>query len=324
MSKKYQDIDQKIQILKQRNLLFTDEEDAKYRINEFGYYEIISDNSDPFMIDEKYIEGTRFFDIYALFCFGGEIRDHIQKSSIFFEKLLRQAVLKAWCEEYGNHQSKYLDKKNFRFPRTGPQPLNNLVSKFAKVSFADDDPILNKARVENNNVAPWILVKFLDFGNIISWYELLKPELKTKVMKHLLDDKTFNNLNSKSGKDLFTHMLKLIKKFRNRSAHGGQVYTYMPTLPNGKPFIKYNQYFHSKFGITKEKYDEGYGQTGIWTILALLKLIKYPEPYLILSHLLNGGFKEYLQKVDTMRHYINTKTFYIDTEIQNEQTHLNI
>lgn len=78
MSKKYQDIDQKIQILKQRNLLFTDEEDAKYRINEFGYYEIISDNSDPFMIDEKYIEGTRFFDIYALFCFGGEIRDHIQ------------------------------------------------------------------------------------------------------------------------------------------------------------------------------------------------------------------------------------------------------
>ncbi|MCO0831954.1 Abi family protein [Fructobacillus sp. W13] len=324
MSKKYQDVDQQIQILKQRNLLFDDEESAKYRINEFGYYEIISDNSEPFMVDGKYIEGTSFFYIYSLFCFGADIRNKVQESSTIFEGLLRQAVIKTWCEEYGSHQSKYLDKRNFRFPRTGPRPLNNLISKFSKVAFADDDPLLNQVRTENNNVAPWIMVKFLDFGNIISWYELLKPRLKTKVMKHLLSDEAFDNLNNNSGKDLFTQMLKLVKQFRNKSAHGGKVYSYMPTLPGGKPCIKYNRYFHDKFGITREKYDEGYGQTSMWTVLALLKLIKYPTPYLILSSILNKGFKEYLQNVDTIRHYINTKTFYIDTELATEQTHLDI
>ncbi|CAK1249252.1 Abi family protein [Fructobacillus fructosus] len=324
MSKKYQSVDQQIKILKERNLGFKNEEDAKYRLTEFGYYEIISENSSPFLINNHYIDGTDFSHIYILFTFDHSIRLKVQESTSIFEILLRQAVVQVWCEEFGSSQLKYLDRNNFRSPRLDQRKLTRLIAKFSKIAFAEDKPLLNKERKERHNIYPWILVKFLDFGDLISWYQLLDPDMKTDIRRKTLSDKAFESLNNEDGKKLFSNMLQLSREFRNRAAHGGQIYSYMPELSNERPIIAYNSYFHSKFNISKKQYKKGFGRTGMWTLAALFSLLRYEIPYKTLSMHLHDFFRKYLDTFPPVNQYLNNKTFYFDTRITSEQTDLDV
>ena len=99
----YQTFDQQIEILKKRGLVIDNEEEVREILSIHNYYNVINGYKDLFCyIDtsgkEKFISGTSFDEVYALYCFDRELRSLIFMYTLQIENTLR-ALVWTWQEQ---------------------------------------------------------------------------------------------------------------------------------------------------------------------------------------------------------------------------------
>ncbi|KFI85029.1 Abi family protein [Bifidobacterium pullorum subsp. saeculare DSM 6531 = LMG 14934] len=202
LHKPYRTIDEQIQLLTSRGMSVGPE--AKHALQREGYYAIVNGYKDQFLDrrasqrvgDDRYIEGTRFDDLYALFRFDRELR------SLLFQGITpAEATLKAICSHeftkaYPSESNPYLNPHNY-----DSQSYSSACKLIDKVFRR----ILESNRTEHNGrhagkayirhclndhngqVPLWVLANDLSLGQIAWFFQISAPQVRLAVAESFTD-----------------------------------------------------------------------------------------------------------------------------------------
>lgn len=131
----------------------------------------------------------------------------------------------------------------------------------------------------------------MSFGNLRMFVHLMREEDQKEVIQSMYLPFFREAMSYDQLRQFFFETLELIRKFRNRSAHGGRIYNYSPNVS-----ITFQPSFHSLIGISKAKYSKRkLGRNDLITLLGAFKVFNNQDPYnrLMISILsqLNSLFK---------------------------------
>lgn len=302
--KAFTTFEQQIQILKDRNLKFGDEETALKALQRCGYYNIINGYKDPYVeiVDgkERYKDGTTFEQIFSLYKFDREVRNRLMDSMLEFEENLRTAVAHTLAESFTEQQASYLDHKNFRLgkKRDGKYQLDEILTKFNKI-LKDDTQPMKHYRNTYGNIPPWILLKGASFGNLVNFIKLMKTPQKERIISLIYDMPLSLVQTTPQIKELFMDTLFVCLDYRNRSAHGGRIYNF-----ETKSTFRYTPLLHSQMQITPADYRRGKGKTGLIALYNALGWIDNKSPAIRLEVAINYFLEEHCNIYPDDRAYL--------------------
>ena len=274
VDKPFKNIDVQLDILRSRNLEIDDEKEAREALTIYGYYEIVngyksfileSDDSDNFKT------GETFSHLYSLYRLDKDIRNGVLRATLEVELSLRTAIAYTIAEDFGEKQTDYLNPRNYRRghrrQNSNRYPLYQLLDKLNNIANDDIEPYKHY-RENHGNIPPWILLKGTSFGNLVNFYKLLKPKQKDKVIS--ICTGLPEQFITDSIKLMFAQALRMIHSYRNRAAHSGRLFSY-----RSQNIMEYNEPLHEKImEITREEYNNGVGQTGLFTLQNILSIFK--------------------------------------------------
>lgn len=254
--KPFKTLAEQIEILRSRNLSFTDEVGATQRLAAHGYYEIINGYKTTFLNDdgETFKDGTTFEDIFALYYFDSKVRTAVMSSVEFIEAFLKQKIAYLLAERHGEEYNKYVSDNVFDAgnPITHPNASKNLYTdrdvlflKFGKIKNKKYDPFQHY-HVNHQNTPPWILVKGMDFGTLRTTLSLLNSTDKQILINRIFNTDVIESSTAGQLNSLFSDLIVVLNKYRNRAAHGGRMYNYFPE----KGFA-FNKLLHQSSVISK-------------------------------------------------------------------------
>jgi Abortive infection bacteriophage resistance protein len=241
--KSFKSISEQLKILSDKNLSFINEADAAQKLSNFGYYEIINGYRQPFMKDGLYKEGTTFDDVFALYYFDSKLRPTVMSALEYAEAFLKQKLALTLGEKYGDKFENYMSTEVFMKGEKlkCPNPSKGMLYsrdlflyKMSDIRYGRSDQFkidpYNHYRRCYENVPPWILVKGMSFGNLRTAIRLLKPEDKRLFIQRVYDTDVYEEHTETDIHRLFFETIKIIRKYRNRVAHGGRIYNYFPDV----------------------------------------------------------------------------------------------
>lgn len=262
MTKKpFKTLAEQIEILRNRNLTFTDEVTAAQYLAAHGYYEIINGYKTTFLDEdgENFKSGTTFEDIFALYYFDSKVRNSVMSALEFVESFLKQKLAYLLAEKHGELFDDYVSESVFSAGK--PLKYKNerkklyserdvLFNKFNAISNRQSDPF-SHYKEKYDNIPPWILVKGMDFGGLRTAIMLLNSQDKKILRTRLFNSIVINSLSDNELNTLFSELIMAINKYRNRAAHGGRMYNYFPETG-----FTYNNLLHGTIGISKTALDK--------------------------------------------------------------------
>lgn len=276
--------DKQMDLLKSRGLNFKNERIAKEHLLQYGYYEIINGYEDWFLNksspQESFKSGTTFEHIFDLFLLDRDISTQVMAALENVELNLRQAVAYAVSSRISEKQSIYLNRKHYRTGKkqyyrslgTRAYPVDVLIGILKRATYSQQQPFKHY-REDHHNIPPWIIVKKLNFGNLIWWYRLLKSPEKKLVISIMLP-KEISELDNDSIAG-FSDFLLLCLNYRNAAAHGERIYNHR----SKRYKLKYRKSIQPLIGISEADYRKGKGQSKLGTLCKTLKLLRNKLPY---------------------------------------------
>lgn len=177
--KPFKNINEQIEILKSRNLIFQNEETAINALSRYGYYEIINGYKDHFLIERGHDElgfkqGSTFEHIYALYELDKNISRDLLHALEDFEQTFKQALAYTISENISELDSLYCAKSHYNTGKIyGRDKQGNirsdrgrLLKQFKKLKHTDRQPFHHYIK-SHKNIPPWIMVKGLTFGQTL-------------------------------------------------------------------------------------------------------------------------------------------------------------
>jgi len=246
MGKSFRTVDELIKILSDRKVK-TNQDTAK-AIERESYYAIVNGYKKPFLdleamktsSDDVYQPGVEFQWMYDLFQFDRDLRFTTFKYLTRAEAVMRTAVAYSFCHHHPD-QNAYLDRANFCEAREylvsrsfrgnkealHSENLNKLMKMLndkLAVSSRSRDFIKHYMR-KYGTIPLWVLANDLTFGNIVHFYQLMKPidrrEACTIIAK-------VTGRKPKQDGHLTERMLlrsaNVLNDFRNLCAHDERLY----------------------------------------------------------------------------------------------------
>lgn len=301
--KPFKTIDEQINILKSRGLIFENEDAAKNSLKQYGYYEIINGYKTPFLKEgssEQFNSTATFEHIFALYKLDKTIATHVLSSLEQFEQTFKQSIAYVIAENISVEYSSYVAKSHYNTGKTkfikkgiATSEREFLLKKLNKTYNSKANPI-KYYREKYGNVPPWIIVKGLTFGESIYWYKLSKPNIRVKIISRMFGlnpeiiDAADKDLKIKQ---LFGDLLSLYLTYRNQCAHGGQIYNHRSKkygLRNWSPYLS----SFDTVELTTQKFDAGKLRSSIGIVHQSLSIFDNKSPYVnmlawILAHLEN-------------------------------------
>ncbi|MBQ9298323.1 MAG: Abi family protein [Clostridia bacterium] len=315
MAKQYELINEQIEGLKEKGLQFKDEEKAKRIIFRENYYYLITGYEDVFLdlkdstrTSEKYEEDTYFEELYAIYKFDRELKNLVFDYINIIETNLKSIVGYIFSEKYGLKD--YFLRENFREEERYNNSFNKLkteVDENLKRIFSSKNSDVKEYLNTYGYLPLFVLVKVFTFGNITTFYSLMKIEEKQKVASGF-------SISPYS----LERYLRIINVIRNICAHGGILFnvklntvltpkesTYHRKLKISKIDDNYkygiNDFFAAIIGLkdllTEEDFSRMYNK-----IKELINEVKAELDNLSYQNLLNSmGFPENYELLDTLK-----------------------
>ena len=295
----FKTIDEQIKILKDRKLIFINEETAKLNLMRYGYYEIINGYKD-FMLESRdpdvYKKGATFEHLFELYKLDKSFKNSVLESSLNFELNLKTSFSYVLSKKFGVKNNSYLDKSLYKLgkkDKDGVYQLDYLFNKFDLIINDNLEPYKHY-REDHGHTPPWILFKGCSFGNMKHFYNLQKGFIKDEITSLMLGYPIELVKQLPECKALFFFFFNLKYIFRNRAAHSGRIYNYTPKY--GK--IRYNKIFHqiNIININEAEYRLGYGTNDLYTLTVFLKVLENKIPSLDLMSSLIISIEDHLEK----------------------------
>lgn len=281
----FKTIEEQVQILESRNLLFLDRNAASQSLQKFGYYEIINGYKDIFLNDPTddsagYKPNITFEHIFNLYNLDKTIRNEIRSVLDDFELILKQNLSYVIAENISEQHSVYTDKSNFssgklhKYKERETTDRDTLLKEFKKATYSKEEPF-NFYIKTHANIPPWIMVKNFSFGNTIYWYKLSDSTIKDKIVARMfgIPYDFFNTLNPPFNlTNLFGDLLNLYLDYRNACSHGKRIYnmrskklirTYSPVL-----------YDTNSLKVSKTQFNNGQMRSSLGILIESMSLFR--------------------------------------------------
>ena len=285
--KQFKTIDEQIEILKDKGLIINDEEKTKMillRENYFfinGYRHVFMKPSD----NKRFIEGSTFDELYALFSFDRNLRNIMFKYLLIVENNLKSIFSYHLSSKYGYKEKDYLKLSNFNTDISKRRQVTDVINKMKRqirVNAKQHTATLHY--LTNYGYIPmWILVKVLSFGIISELYMILKIEDKKEIAKYYgIDDEELSVF------------LPIMSNYRNLCAHEDILYDHRTQrgIPNNK--------YHHMLNIPMIEYDYIYGKNDLYSLVIMFKYMLSPDDFRILIYELGYEIDVLDGKVDSI------------------------
>lgn len=230
------------------------------------YYNIINGYKKYFiasMAPEKYIAGTTFEQLYALYSFDQTMRSFFLTELIKIEKHIKSLVAYHFSEKHGYDHRIYLDINCFK-----NDSLRN--RQFASRVINKMEKTIDYYQAKGNNtichymdkysyVPLWVLNNVASFGQVAHFYSCMKLDEQAAIAK-----------NFKLSPGQLDGFIYFLSDIRNTCAHGSRIYT--PNTARSYQRLIPDTQTHSQLNIPKNPTGNYiYGKTDVLAMLITLK-----------------------------------------------------
>lgn len=266
MEKIFKTLDEQINILRSKNLIIDDEVYVKsilLRENYFfvnGYrYLFYKSNK-----EKRFIKGTNFREIYALFYFDRQLRNIFFKNILILENNIKSIISYELSRKYGFKEKKYLNPTNFTNDPKKSKQVGDLVKKIKRQIIVNGSQhVATKHYQSNYGYIPlWVVVKVLSFGIVGELYTILKPNDQQNIAKIF-------NIDVES----MLIYLPILANYRNLCAHEDICYEHK--TQKEIPITKY----HELLNIPKTNGYYIYGINDLFALIIILKRLLSKEDF---------------------------------------------
>ena len=254
----FKNLDEQIDILKNKGLIINDIDKTKEILFKENYF-FISGYRHLFMKNYKsdfYIPGTTFDELYATFVFDRCIRNIMFKNILIIENNVKSIISYQLSKKYGYKEKDYLDPKNFTSEPMRSRQVKDVLNKMKRqIRVNGKQHAATMHYINSYGYVPmWILVKVLSFGIISELFNILKD-----------DDQ--QNIADFYGIDIETMSiyLSLLSNYRNLCAHEDILYDHRTqrSIPNNK--------YHQLLKIETREDEYLYGKNDLFALIIILK-----------------------------------------------------
>ncbi len=265
-NKIFRTLDQQISILKSKGLVVNNETFARKILFRENYY-FLSGYRHLFMKhykSDRYITGTTFEELYAMFVFDRKIRNTFFKNILIVENNMKSIISYQLSKKYGFRETDYLNPRNFTGDTLKNRQVKDVLNKIKRqVHKNGNQHAATSHYIDNYGYIPlWVLVKVLSLGIIAELYSILKVEDQINIAK-------FYDIEA-STLDLY---LDLLSNFRNVCAHEDILYDHR--TQNSIPSNKY----HSYLNIPEDEDGYIYGKNDLFALVIILKIMLTKEEF---------------------------------------------
>jgi abortive infection bacteriophage resistance protein len=294
MSKPFTSIEDQIEILINRNMVFDDFERAKSFLMYNNYYNVVNCFSRFFIEDiktGKFKEGTNFDEIIAIHNFDREIKMvlfnkildvemHLKSiSSLIFTSVHQEPFDYLIASNYSDSDILEVTTIVSTFTRT----INKLKSK--------NNPSITHYLNKHKQIPLWVLINHFDFGQVQKFIKIMNMREQNKIaiqLNQLLKTNLPNENPIFTIEEMLTS-IDVIRDLRNVLAHNNKLIDF-ESVKN----LKYNEKLHQKFGITQTE-----PKRTVYQILIILQAYLNYGQYSLLHNTL-------LKRIKTLNTKLNT------------------
>lgn len=277
MTKPFLTIEKQIQLLKSRDLIINDDEEALHLFSLHSYYSVINGYKDIFLCPQKseyykedrFKENVNLKDIIHLFRLDIEFRKEILSILEVVESILSNNIAYILGERYGHRKEDYLIKDNFQKGRRIKIWKNNkivgheleidkLFRRLHRCYNSYEHP-MRHYRENHKDIPPWVLVKGLTFRNLYYIYKLFRYRDKNYLISRCLgiDEESVD----KDLKEFFNKALDLMIYYRNWAAHGNRIFSHKTRTK-----LSYYKPVYKSVGLCKDDYAKGIGVNDLFAL----------------------------------------------------------
>lgn len=269
--KEFKNLTEQIAIMKNKGLKFLDENEAKHILLRENYF-FVNGYRHLFMkstSDKRFVEGSTFEEMYALFTFDRRFRNIIFKYVLIIENNIKSIISYQLSRKYGYRDKDYLKPSNFSLDRRKSRQVNDLIHKMKRqIRVNGSQHTATQHYSMNYGYVPlWVLVKVLSFGLISEMYTILKPEDQLSIAEYYdFDIETLSNY------------LSIIANYRNLCAHEDILFEHktQKTIDDTK--------YHTFLNIPKTDNEYIYGKNDLFSLIIILKQMLSDEEFRLLIY----------------------------------------
>lgn len=225
-AKPFRTLSEQIELLKSRDLVIIDEEQAKKLLLSNNYYNIINGYSKFFpRVQEHYTNGTSFDEVIRLYTFDVELKQAFFKAVLAAEAHLKAIFAYHFAEAYHHIRYSYLDIACYDPNRVldAVQTIHKLSGIINRQNNFSDSSIYHYVHAYGN-VPIWVLVNYIDFGDLRYMIINSRKSIQNKVARDIMDFTKQNIPNiSLFPPENMIDLLVNINELRNVCAHNNRM-----------------------------------------------------------------------------------------------------
>ena len=258
-SKTFKTLDEQIDILKNKGLVIEDIDETRnilLRENYFflsGYRHLFLESD-----SKRFLSGTTFRELYAMFTFDRQIRNIIFKNILIVENNLKSILAYVMSKNHGFKENNYLNPNNFVKDSKKKKQINDLIRKMKRqISVNGKQHSATAHYLINYGYIPlWVVVKVLSFGIVGELYTILQYQDQLEIAEAF-------------GVDVYSMIeyLPLLANYRNLCAHEDICYN------NKTQKAIEDTKYHRMLYITKADGEYIYGKNDLFALVIILKFI---------------------------------------------------
>ncbi len=211
--KSYTTIDEQIALYRERGLIVDDEEKARLFLTDVNYYRLSGYTSvlrDP--ETEKFPSGSRFEDLLQCYDFDMELRLLLTYVLQYVEISLRAYISNTHAEKYGS--TGYIDPVSFERADKHLAFINKFKKEKEHHGWKEEF-VKHHIKKYDGRFPIWAAVELLSFSELVTLYQNLKDDMKTKICTEHYGTKDIKIIEDR---------LRNISDLRNICAHHGRLY----------------------------------------------------------------------------------------------------
>lgn len=248
LPKEFKTIDEQINLLKSRGMIIPDEKKAKKYLLTNNYYNIINGYSKPFLKEkEQYLPGATFDEVSRLYFFDKELKQTLFNYILDAEHHLKSIFAYRFAETHEENPEAYLDIRAYDHQKS--LSVAYIISKINRIISKNSHYQNNSINyyLHNYHFVPiWVLVDYLDFGDLSTLINVVPRGLQNKIANDLTNFIVDNNCDFQDRFDpkVMVSFIKNIHETRNICAHNNRLIYFRCRSDS-----KYFEYLHGKYNF---------------------------------------------------------------------------
>lgn len=290
MQKTFKTIDEQIQILKDKGLIITDEDQTReilLRENYFflsGYRHLFLDG----IKSRTFKKGTDFRELYAMFNFDRQLRNIVFKNLLIIENNMKSIFSYQLSKNYGFKEKDYLKPSNFNTSSEKTRQVNDLLRKIKRqIRVNGGQHAATTHYISNYGYIPlWVVVKVLSFGIVCELYSIMKSKDQIEI----------SEIYNLKVSDLLS-FLPILANYRNLCAHEDILYDNRTSVS-----IDTNKY-HEMLDLPRIDNEYTCGKNDLFALIIIMKFLLREDEFRLL-----------IKEIDYEKSILSGKLRVIDVE----------